>query len=600
MDEARRTLRDVFGFPDFRPGQEEVVRAVLDGEDVLAVMPTGGGKSLLYQLPALLRGGLTLVVSPLIALMRDQVAQLRDWGVAAGALNSANDSDENRRVADAVREGRMRLLYASPERLASAATVQWLARSGVGLVAIDEAHCVSQWGHDFRPDYAMLGEVRRRLGGVQAIALTATADAVTRDDIVARLFESPPRVFVQGFDRPNLHLAMQPKENARRQLLDFIKTHAEMSGIVYCSSRNATERIAAMLSDEGLHALAYHAGMDGAARSRHQDAFLQEDGVVMVATTAFGMGIDKPDVRFVAHAAMPGSIEAYYQEIGRAGRDGAPADTLTLYGLEDIRLRRLQIEDTDASEERKRIERARLGALVALCEAPRCRRQTLLAYFGESTEPCGHCDLCEGGAEVFDGTVEAQKILSAIARTGERFGVEHLVSVLVGDGNAGVLRHRHEQIKTFGAGRDRPRGEWRSLARQAVGAGLAALDVAGHGGLSLTERGWEVLRGRERVAFRVDVLRPRERRRAAAARTVAEVPAHDAALLATLKALRTRIAREANVPAYVVFPDRTLIEMAASRPRTLAALRGLHGVGTAKLARYGAAFLDALKGDSTG
>jgi ATP-dependent DNA helicase RecQ len=596
MRDPSRVLHDVFGFPSFREGQEEIVRAVLDGSDVMAVMPTGAGKSLCYQLPALVRGGLTVVVSPLIALMRDQVAAMRHFGIEAGSLNSANDSDENRRVADAVREGRMRLLYASPERLANTATTEWLARSGVNLLAIDEAHCVSQWGHDFRPEYALLGEVRRRLGGVQAIALTATADTSTRGDILDKLFEGEPRVFIHGFDRPNLRLAMQAKENTRRQLFGFLDKHRHESGIVYCSSRDATERLAQSLGEAGYHALPYHAGMNAADRARNQDTFLQEDGIVMVATVAFGMGIDKPDVRFVAHAALPKSIEAYYQEIGRAGRDGAPATTLTLYGLDDMRLRRLQIEESDASDEQKRVERQRLNALVALCEAPRCRRQTLLAYFGETAEPCGNCDLCIEGVQSFDGTLEAQKLLSAIARTGERFGTEHLVNLIVGDETDAIRRFRHNELKTFGVGKDRSKNEWRSLLRQIYAAGLVSLEIAEYGRWSITERGDAVLRGRERVELRSDVLQqPRDRRRRRAAFQAEEVVPSDDPLLLALKALRTRLAKEEAVPAYVIFSDRSLIDMAQRRPTTRSAFAEIHGVGQAKLDRYADAFLAVLR-----
>jgi ATP-dependent DNA helicase RecQ len=594
MPDPRRVLEDVFGFKDFRPGQEDIVRAVMAGEDVLAVMPTGGGKSLCYQLPALVRGGLSVVVSPLIALMRDQVEQLRHLGVPAGSLNSSNDGAENARVRDAAANGSLRLLYASPERLCQPATTEWLQRAGVGLLAIDEAHCVSQWGHDFRPEYAMLGEVRRRLDSVQTIALTATADVSTRSDIVAKLFEREPRVFVHGFDRPNLRLAFAAKENTGRQLRLFLDKHRGESGIVYCLSRNATEKLADRLAEEDLRALPYHAGMTSAERARNQDIFVQEDGIVVVATVAFGMGIDKPDVRFVAHAALPKSIEAYYQEIGRAGRDGAAADTLTLYGLEDMRLRRLQIEDSDASEEQKRIERQRLNALVGLCEAPRCRRQTLLTYFGETTQPCGNCDLCEGGVVSFDGTVEAQKILSAMVRTGERFGTEHLVSVLVGESTEAVLRFRHEGLRTFGVGKDRSKNEWRSLIRQVYAAGLVNQDLEGYGRWFLTDRGVGVLKGQEKVELRSDVLRPRERRARRKAAEGEAAVAHDHPLLIALKALRMQLAKAEGVPAYVIFPDRSLIEMAARRPTNAAALREVHGVGQAKLERYGVAFLATL------
>ncbi|QRM29334.1 DNA helicase RecQ [Microvirga sp. VF16] len=596
MIDPAKILHDVFGFPSFREGQEEIVRAVLAGEDVLAIMPTGAGKSLCYQLPTLAREGLTLVVSPLIALMRDQVAALRHFGIEAGSLNSANDPAENRRVVDAVRDRSMRILYASPERLANTGTTEWLGRAGVNLLAIDEAHCVSQWGHDFRPEYAMLGEVRQRLGNVQTIALTATADVATRGDIMHRLFEEEPRLFIHGFDRPNLRLAMQAKEHSRRQLFAFLDKHRHESGIVYCSSRDATEKLADSLSQAGYRALPYHAGMPQADRAKNQDIFLQEDGVVMVATVAFGMGIDKPDVRFVAHAALPKSIEAYYQEIGRAGRDGAPADTLTLYGLDDMRLRRLQIEESDAADEQKRVERQRLNALVALCEAPRCRRQTLLAYFGESTEPCGNCDLCIDGVMSFDGTIEAQKILSAIVRTGERFGTEHLISILVGEETDSIRRFGHDKLKTFGVGNDRSKTEWRSLLRQIYAAGLIGLELAEYGRWTLTDKGVAVLKGQERIELRSDVLmKPAERRRRRSRMEAESVVPTDDPLLLDLKALRTRLAKEEGVPAYVIFSDRSLIDMVAKRPITVRAFGEIHGVGQAKLDRYADAFLEVLK-----
>jgi ATP-dependent DNA helicase RecQ len=591
-----KILHDVFGFPSFREGQEEIVRAVLAGEDVLAVMPTGAGKSLCFQLPTLAREGLTLVVSPLIALMRDQVAALRHFGIEAGSLNSANDPEENRRVVDAVRDRRMRILYASPERLANTGTTEWLGRAGVNMLAIDEAHCVSQWGHDFRPEYAMLGEVRQRLGNVQTIALTATADVATRGDIMRRLFEQEPRLFIHGFDRPNLRLAMQSKENSKRQLFGFLDKHRHESGIVYCSSRDATERLADSLSQAGYRALPYHAGMHQQDRAKNQDIFLQEDGVVMVATVAFGMGIDKPDVRFVAHAALPKSIEAYYQEIGRAGRDGAPADTLTLYGLDDMRLRRLQIEESDAADEQKRVERQRLNALVALCEAPRCRRQTLLAYFGETTEPCGNCDLCIDGVMSFDGTIEAQKILSAIVRTGERFGTEHLISILVGEDTDSIRRFGHDKLKTFGVGNDRSKTEWRSLLRQIYAAGLISLELAEYGRWTLTDKGVAVLKGQEGIELRSDVLmKPADRRRRRGRMEAESAVPSDDPLLLDLKGLRTKLAKEEGVPAYVIFSDRSLIDMAVKRPVTVRAFGEIHGVGQAKLDRYADVFLEVLK-----
>ncbi len=601
LEQARATLKSVFGFADFRPGQAEIIGAVLAGRDVLAVMPTGSGKSLCYQLPAIMRSGLTVVVSPLIALMRDQVRQLTAFGVEAGSLNSANDPDENRRVHQALRAGRLKLLYIAPERLARPDTLALLAESGVCLLAIDEAHCVSQWGHDFRPEYLALGELRAALGRVPAIALTATADAPTRDDITRKLFPHEPESFIRSFDRPNLHLMMQPKDNASRQIAGFIAARRGMSGIVYCASRKRTEELAETLAGAGHRTLPYHAGMEQRLRDHNQDTFLREDGVVMVATVAFGMGIDKPDVRFVCHADLPANVEAYYQEIGRAGRDGLPAETFTLYGLDDMRLRRLQIEQGEAPEERKRIERQRFNALVALAESPRCRRQTLLAYFGEEGPPCGHCDLCQQGVAMVDGTIEAQKAMSAMIRTGERFGTEHLVNLLVGNATDAMLRYEHDRLPTFGVGKDRPAEAWRSIFRQIYAAGLIGLDIVGHGRWVLTDLGVQVLRGKARVELRRDAVEGnagrRGQKKAQAARPMlaeAELSAADAALLAELKALRRQLATEQNQPAYVVFSDRTLLELATKRPDSLGRMAEIHGIGGAKLERYGSLFLDLL------
>ena len=601
LSKAKSCLETVFGFASFRPGQEEVVAAVLAGDDVLAVMPTGSGKSLCYQLPALVRPGLTVVVSPLISLMRDQVGQLREYGVEAASLNSTNDPAENARILQMLRAGKLRLLYVAPERIGRPDTAALLRGAGVALLAIDEAHCVSQWGHDFRPEYLSLGKVRDDLGGVQTIALTATADAPTRQDIGEKLFAAPPRTFIRSFDRPNLRLAMRPKANGRRQVLDFAAAHRGENGIIYCASRRRTEELAAALRDAGHKALPYHAGMETQIRNAHQDVFLQDDGVVIVATVAFGMGIDKPDVRFVGHADLPQNVEAYYQEIGRAGRDGLPADTLTLYGLDDMRLRRLQIEESGAPEARKRIERQKLNALIALCEAPRCRRQTLLAYFEESSAPCGNCDLCLDGVDVFDGTVEAQKALSAILRTGERFGTEHLVDLLVGNPTEAVRRNRHDGLPTFGVGRERGPNEWRSIFRQLYAAGLIFLEVGEYGRWTVTESGAAVLRGATRVELRKDVLQPKAA--ASLRKKGAQKPgAHPAQpdpdvaidLLAALKDLRRSIAKRIGQPAYVVFNDRSLLEMAALRPTTLEQMHEIHGVGQAKLEKYGKAFLEVV------
>ncbi len=592
---ARSCLETVFGFPSFRPGQEEVIQAVLDGDDVLAVMPTGSGKSMCYQLPALLRPGITVVVSPLISLMRDQVSQLREYGVEAASLNSTNEPAENRRIHESLRAGTLRLLYVAPERLVRPDTAVMLRGAGVALLAIDEAHCVSQWGHDFRPEYLGLGKVRAELGGVQTIALTATADVPTRSDIGKKLFDAPPRSFIRSFDRPNLRLAMQPKANARRQITDFVAAHRNENGIIYCSSRRRAEEFAAVLSEAGHKALPYHAGMDAETRNANQDVFLQDDGIVMVATVAFGMGIDKPDVRFVGHADLPQNVEAYYQEIGRAGRDGLAADTLTLYGLDDMRLRRIQIEQSGTPEERKRIERQRFNALIALCEATRCRRQTLLAYFDETSLPCGNCDLCIEGADVFDGTVEAQKAMSAILRTGERFGTEYLVALLIGNATEAIRRYGHETLPTFGVGRDRSANDWRSIFRQLYAAGLTFLDIAEFGRWTVLDRGRRVLRGEERLELRKDVLRPARTARNAK-RPAGSRPADgkDSELLEALKELRRAIAKKIRQPAYVVFSDRTLVDMAAMRPAALAEMHHIHGVGEVKLEKYGTPFLEVI------
>ena len=596
---AQRALRATFGFETFRPGQADIVAAILSGCDVLAVMPTGSGKSLCYQLPALVREGLTIVVSPLIALMRNQVAQLCGYGVGAAAINSANPPDENRAIFDRLARNELRIVYVAPERLVRSETIDLLKRAGkIALLAVDEAHCISQWGHDFRPEYAELGKVQAALGGVQTVAFTATADAATRADILHKLFGRPPAVFVHGFDRPNLRLAMQAKSTSGKQVSDFVEAHRGQSGIVYCASRRKTEEFAEYLRHSGIRALPYHAGMEKAARSRNQDTFLQEDGVVVTATIAFGMGIDKPDVRFVAHADLPSNIESYYQEIGRAGRDGLPADTLTLYGMGDIRLRRMQIDDSQATDEQKRVDRQRLNALISLCESPRCRRQTLLAYFGETAPPCGNCDFCCNGAEVIDGTIAAQKALSAIVRTGQRFGTEHLSNILRGEASESVEKFAHHRLPTFGVGKEYDKQEWRSIFRQLYGAGIVAFDLTGYGAWTLTDAGRRVLKGAEKVALRIDTLKPSTRKAARAAAKAAALAGGepgDAALFETLRKRRTELAKGLGVAAYVVFADRTLIDMARRKPTTLAEMSRVHGVGEGKLRQYGELFLDVIR-----
>ena len=591
---ARDTLKSVFGYDDFRPGQAEIIAAVLAGEPVLAVMPTGSGKSMCYQLPAILDARLTVVVSPLIALMRDQVQQMQLLGGAAATLNSQNDASENAKTRRALQAGELRLLFVSPERLLMDGCIDELRGARLARLAIDEAHCVSEWGHDFRPEYQQLGRAAKLLGGAQVIAFTATADKATRADIARRLFDTPPRVFLHSFDRPNIELNFAPKDRPRQQLTRFLARHKGESGIVYCSSRKEAEQLAAYFISEGHDAVAYHAGLDHAARAKNQDRFLLEDGVVATATIAFGMGVNKPDVRFVAHAGMPSSVEAYYQEIGRAGRDGLPADTLTLYGLDDMAFRRRQIDEKSLSNERRRVEHDRLSALVTLCELPRCRRQTLLAYFEEESPPCGRCDVCLGKIAVRDGTVEAQKVLSAAARTGQRFGAGYLADVLTGAASEAIVRNGHDAIKTFGAGREHSKTVWGSIIRQLFAAGALRSASAEHGGFALTPRGEAILFGRETIALRDDPVKTREPRAARGAPSAPAAGAVDDAVLAALKRKRRDLARAENVPAFMIFPDRTLIDMAQKRPANLKELSKVFGVGERKIARYGEAFLEVL------
>ncbi len=591
MPQAAALLASVFGFAGFRPGQEEIVRSVMAGRNTLAIMPTGGGKSLCFQLPALCRPGVTLVISPLIALMRDQVRSLREAGVEAGCLTSGNTEDETEAVFAALDEGRLRLLYLAPERLASPATLPLLRRIGVSLIAVDEAHCVSQWGHDFRPDYLRIGDLRRTLG-VPLAAFTATADEETRAEIVTRLFDgTPPDTYLRGFDRPNIHLAFAAKDSPRDQILAFAAARRGQSGIVYCGTRAKTETLAAALKAEGHLSLAYHAGLDPDQRRFVETRFQRDDGLIVVATVAFGMGIDKPDIRWVAHADLPKSIEGYYQEIGRAGRDGSPAETLTLYGADDIRFRRQQIDEGVAPLERKQADHGRLNALLGLAEAISCRRQVLLGYFGEDSAPCGNCDLCDRPAQVFDATDAVRKALSAVLRTDESYGAGHLIDILTGSLTDKVRDRRHDQLPTFGVGRDLSKAEWGAVFRQMMGRDLIRPDPERHGALRMTEAARPVLRGDVPVTFRKDAMKATPR--LAVRALVAE---EDAPLLSALKAKRRALAEAAAVPAYVIFPDRTLIEMAEKRPMTLDQMAGITGVGAKKLESFGRAFLAVITG----
>jgi ATP-dependent DNA helicase RecQ len=592
--DASALLSSVFGFDGFRPGQAEIVEAVASGRNVLAIMPTGGGKSLCFQLPAIMRDGVTVVISPLIALMRDQVRGLREAGVEAGPLTSGNTPEETDAVWQALEERRLKLLYIAPERLASSGTERMLNRAGVSLIAVDEAHCVSQWGHDFRPDYLKIGALRRTLG-VPLAAFTATADAETRDEIVARLFDgAAPEVFLRGFDRPNLGLAFEVKNQPRQQILSYAAARRGQSGIVYCGTRAKTETLARALSDDGHSACAYHGGMEADERRHVEHRFATEDGLIVVATVAFGMGVDKPDIRWVAQADLPKSIESYYQEIGRAGRDGAPADTLTLYGPDDIRFRRSQIDEGLAPPERKAADHARLNALLGLAEAISCRRQKLLGYFGEAAEPCGNCDLCARPPETFDASTAVQKALSAILRTGEWFGAGHLIDVLTGTGTEKVIDRGHDRLPTFGVGTEFDRKGWQAVFRQMMGHDLVRPDPARHGALRLTEAARPILRGEAGITLRKDTLTKGGRRPAAKALVSEE----DAPLLSALKARRRALAEAARVPAYVIFTDRTLIEMAETKPQSLDEMARISGVGATKLERYGAAFLEVVTGEA--
>nr|WP_111301471.1 DNA helicase RecQ [Paracoccus saliphilus] len=587
-------LRQVWGFDGFRPGQQEIVEAVAQGRDVLAIMPTGGGKSLCYQLPALMRDGVTVVISPLIALMRDQVRALREAGVEAGALTSGNTEAETEAVFQALSAGQLKILYMAPERLASGGTVNLLRRANVTAIAVDEAHCVSQWGHDFRPDYLRIGDLKRALD-VPLAAFTATADVETRAEIVTRLFEeAAPVTFLRGFDRPNIRLAFQPKNSPRAQVLTYVAARRGQSGIIYCGARARTETLAQALREAGHPAIAYHAGLEAEARREAEARFQREDGLIVVATVAFGMGIDKPDIRWVLHADLPKSIEGYYQEIGRAGRDGDPADTLTLYGPDDIRLRRTQIDEGLADPARKAGDHARLNALLGLAEATGCRRRRLLAYFGEEmAEDCGNCDLCQVPPKLFDGTLAVRKALSAMLRTGEWFGSGHLIDVLTGTNTDKVRERGHDQLPTFGVGRDYGRGQWQAIFRQMMGLDLCRPDPERHGALHLTEAAHPILRGEESVTLRQDTTQ--NARAANVLRT--QVDEEDEPLLSALKAKRRALAEAARVPAYVIFPDRTLIEMAQKRPQDLDQMARIGGVGAKKLESFGAEFLSVIAGE---
>jgi ATP-dependent DNA helicase RecQ len=593
-------LKDVFGFDSFRPGQEEVVDTLLAGRNILTVMPTGSGKSLCFQIPSLVTGGLTIVVSPLVALMEDQVAALKLAGVAADTINSSRSREDNVASWRRAAAGETRLLYMAPERLMTERMLSALGKLDISLFAVDEAHCISQWGPAFRPEYEKLSQLRSVFPGTPIAALTATADAVTRDDIVARLFDGDAKSVVLGFDRSNIKLSVEMKQDWKRQMVDFLKRHRGESGIVYCLSRKKTEEASQYLRDHGVNALAYHAGMDAGIRQLHQNAFMTDPGIVIVATIAFGMGIDKSDVRFVLHVDLPGSVEAYYQEIGRAGRDGADAEAHMIYGLQDIRMRRMFIEDEESGPERKRREHKRLDTLVGYCEAPECRRRSLLAYFGEEIDACGNCDVCINPVEMADGTELGKKVLAAVDGSGQLYGSAHIVDILRGMQSEKLLKAGHDRLAAYGSGADMRKPEWQSIIRQLVSAGFLRLDVQGYGGLAITPKGQDLVRGEESFRYRQDTLKKSRaaKRRASDLAADADLPEADTKLLTELRALRLSFAKERGVPAYVVFTDRTLVDMARRKPVTIDQFAEVHGVGAAKLRDFAEPFLKTISGGS--
>ncbi|MEV4003115.1 DNA helicase RecQ [Actinomadura sp. NPDC049753] len=598
--ETLDTLRRVFGYDAFRDGQREIIEHVVAGGDALVLMPTGGGKSLCYQIPALVRKGTGVVVSPLIALMQDQVDALRALGVRAGFLNSTQDFDERRVVEAQFVAGELDLLYLAPERLKLAATVDLLDRGDVSLFAIDEAHCVSQWGHDFRPDYLTLSGLHERWPDIPRIALTATATEATRGEIASRLRLEQARHFVASFDRPNIQYRIEPKTDAKRQLLRLLQNeHKGDAGIVYCLSRNSVEKHAAFLTENGIEALPYHAGLDAEIRAANQARFLREDGLVMVATIAFGMGIDKPDVRFVAHLDLPKSVEGYYQETGRAGRDGLPSTAWLAYGLQDVVNLRKMIDGGEGDAAHRRRQGMHLDSMLALCETVECRRVQLLNYFGQSGEPCGNCDTCLTPPETWDATVPAQKVLSTVVRLDrerrQKFGAGHIVDILLGKKNAKVIQFDHDSLKVFGIGTELRDVEWRGVVRQLLAQGLIAVE-SNHGTLVLTDESAGVLRGERKVMMRREAERPvaKAAKTAKTAKAQVELPAEAMPIFERLRAWRGATAKEQGVPAYVIFHDATLREIATARPTSLAELGRVNGVGENKLAKYGDQVLETL------
>ncbi len=594
-EQTKQILKDTFGYSEFRHNQGDIIDQLISGNDAFVLMPTGGGKSLCYQIPSLIRDGVGVVVSPLIALMQDQVDALKQQGVKAAFLNSTLNSNERQDVEDSLLTGELQMLYVAPERLLNEQTLTLLAQCKIALFAIDEAHCVSQWGHDFRPEYQRLSVLPERFTDVPRIALTATADKRTRSEIIQQLRLNDAGVYINSFDRPNISYTISEAQNARDKLWKFIsEKHAGDAGIVYCLSRKKVESTAEWLSSKGVVALPYHAGLDAAVRQRHQQRFLREEGVIIVATIAFGMGIDKPDVRFVAHLSLPKNIEAYYQETGRAGRDGEAADAWMSYGLQDVISLRQMMQDSDGSEQHKRIISQKLDAMLGLCELASCRRQALLAYFGEQLETnCGNCDNCLNPPKTWDATVEAQKALSTVYRTGQRFGVAYLTDILLGKSDPRILQNRHDQVSTFGIGQDLKQAEWRSLFRQLIAQGFLNINMEKFGALELTEQSRPLLRGEIKLMAR-KYHKPVAGKKESKRRAKEALRSMDSDLFEALRSLRTELATEQGVPPYVIFSDATLIEMARQRPQNDETFRYINGVGEMKLQRYGKAFMDVI------
>jgi ATP-dependent DNA helicase RecQ len=592
-------LQTVFGYEQFRQQQEDIIAHVLDGKSCFVLMPTGSGKSLCYQIPAMCRDGVAIVISPLIALMEDQVTSLRQLGVKAATLNSSLPPEEIRAVYRDLYDGNLDLLYLSPERLQIPDFLEKLDQIPLALIAIDEAHCISQWGHDFRPEYRQISGLRQRYPNVPCIALTATADEPTRRDIMAQL--GLDKMFLSGFDRPNIRYEVSVKDSPRTQLLKFLKTRdKDESGIIYCLSKRKVDATAEMLRAEGYEALPYHAGLDSSVRSLHQSRFIKEEGIIVVATIAFGMGINKPNVRFVGHLDLPKNIEAYYQETGRAGRDGLPSVAWMVYGMQDVAQLRSMIDSSDSPEQQKLLEIRKLNAFLGFCETVRCRRQVLLGYFGDGCQPCGNCDTCLSPPQAMDGTVAAQKLLSCIARTKENFGAVYVIEVLMGKEDERIQRNGHDKISTFGIGKEHTLKEWQSIVRQLVSHGLLQVDMDHHGIIRITNEGVRFLKEKKEIQLRIDPRPAESSKRALRAQSAAgaDLSEADQTLYKKLKALRLIIARDQNLPPYVIFHDRTLIEMAVYKPKTLEDMGHINGVGQSKLERYGQSFLSVMNGHS--